>query len=68
MNRKPGVADRPDRLTTGVIVGVLALLLAAGVTDRATADLDAPKTITGTVIADDPESAATVTSTPGGEQ
>lgn len=60
--------DDADRVRRGVIAGVLLLLLAMTVADRETQDLDEPRTITGTVIAEDPESVATVTSTPGGDR
>lgn len=49
---------------SAMAVGLLILLISVGVLDRATQDLDRSRTITGTVIADDPDSAATVTSVP----
>lgn len=55
-----------DRLWTAVVIGVLALLLAIGVLDRAADTINVERTITGTVIADDPDSAATTTSVPDG--
>lgn len=67
-----GTTHRPDdvdRLGTAIIVGVLALLLAIGVVDRAAEDvLNRPHTVTGTVIADDPDSAAVTTSLPGDDR
>lgn len=53
-----------DHTWTAITVGVLVLLLAVGVLDRAADTLDVPRTITGTVIADDPDSPGTVTSVP----
>lgn len=53
-----------DRTWTAVVIGVLALLLAITVLDRAADTINVESTITGNVIADDPESAATTTSVP----
>lgn len=57
-----------DRLWTATVVGVLVLLLAIGGIDRAIDGLDAPRTTYGTVVADDPDSAATNTDVPGGDR
>lgn len=57
-----------DPYWTALVVAVLAMLLAVVGLDRATEGLDRPRVITGTVTADDPESAATTTSVPDGDR
>lgn len=49
---------------SAMAVGLLILLISVGVLDRAADTINVERTITGNVIADDPDSTATTTSVP----